>query len=169
MVQITAKKRTQVKPKKIFSECKKRYNGYDDDYATTINTNETEIQKLPILSVSDALRKHSGRVRTLAMIVGVSQPCKVITSIDRTCSECGFEKFEEFDPPLSSSNLPHKKCPICNSSPSPTSDNGNGNGGKQRRRQQKQSDLIDLFKDNNNSRSLVLMNFAAPLNKHCNH
>lgn len=127
---------------KCVEEIISKVNGHDDYVA---NTNETEIQKLPILSVSDVLRKHSGRHRTLAMIVGVSQPYKVITSIDWTCSDCGYQKFEEFDPPLSSSNLPHKKCAICNSSPSPTSDDGNGNDGKQRQRQQKQSDLIDLI------------------------
>ena len=67
------------------------------------------------------------------MIVGVSQPYKVITAVEWSCRECGFELPQKFDPSLSTIHLPKKKCPICRSSSS------------QDKEKQKQSDLIDLI------------------------
>lgn len=92
---------------------------------------------LPVLSVSDAIRLHSGKVKTLGRIVGVSPPYKVVTSITWDCPACGYETVDELDPPLPFFSPLHRKCPMCNF----TNNNNNGNG----KQKQKQSDLIDLI------------------------
>jgi replicative DNA helicase Mcm len=59
---------------------------------------------LDTLSVSDALRKHSGKVKTFAMIVGVSQPYKLISSVEYGCNNCDNQGEINMNPPTSSFN-----------------------------------------------------------------
>ena len=93
-----------------------------------------------VLSVSDAIRRHSGPVTTLGRIIGVSKPDKVIISILWSCTRCGYQKVEEMDPPVSYFNPQnHRKCPQCSFS----SGNGKGEAKKTIKQKQKQNDLYD--------------------------
>ena len=119
-----------------------KVNGYDynNNEKYEDEDNEDNDNSPPVLSVSSALRRHSGKVKTLAMIVGISQPYKVVTSIEWTCPECGYQEYEDLEPPSQFFNSPHKKCPVCRIS----SNSSNGNGEKQEQQKQKQIDLIAL-------------------------
>jgi DNA replicative helicase MCM subunit Mcm2 (Cdc46/Mcm family) len=111
-----------------------------------VNNNNNKNKKynsIPILSVSDAIRIHSGKVKTLGRIVGVSPPYKVVTTITWDCPRCGYESVEDLDPPLPFFNPSRKKCPTCSYN-NGNNNNGNSNGDG-RRKNQKQIDLIDLI------------------------
>jgi DNA replicative helicase MCM subunit Mcm2 (Cdc46/Mcm family) len=94
---------------------------------------------IPLLSVSDAIRVHSGKVKTLGRIVGVSPLYDVVTTISWDCPACGYETIDDFDPPLAFFNPPHRKCPMCRFG------NGNGNGNQQKPNQNDVNDVNDLI------------------------
>jgi DNA replicative helicase MCM subunit Mcm2 (Cdc46/Mcm family) len=124
---------------KCVQEIMLKINGYDN------GDNEDIDNSSRVLSVSNALRKHSGKVRTLAMIVGVSQPYKVVTNLEWTCQECGYQDFDELDPPPQFLTPPRKKCPKCRLGGNDDKSGDQQNQVQPQKYKQKQIDLIDLI------------------------
>jgi len=124
---------------KCVQEIMTKVNGYNNGEDEGIDNPSS------VLSVSNALRKHSGKVRTLAMIVGVSQPYKVVTTLEWTCQECGYQDFDELDPPRQFLTLPHKKCPKCGLDGNDDNSGDQQNQVQPQKYKQKQIDLIDLI------------------------
>ena len=69
-------------------------------------------EKTKIVNISECLKKHSGPVTVSGNIVGLSEPFKMISSVEREC-KCG-RKSEEFIPPLYKLDAV-STCPRCKS------------------------------------------------------
>lgn len=93
--------------------------GGDDDNNHANNDSSTDEDKsqqattTTIISVSEALRLHSGFVQVQGMISSFSELNKMISSTTLNCSNCGYINEIKHEKPESFSPTPPKKCPEC--------------------------------------------------------
>ncbi|HET9806152.1 MAG TPA: bifunctional DNA primase/polymerase, partial [Nitrososphaeraceae archaeon] len=79
-----------------------------------LNNDEKEKdEKIPLVSVSEALRTNFGMVRVVGMIISRSNIYKMKYEIVLSCINCGYSSTRLLDSPISSSTPKREDCPSC--------------------------------------------------------
>lgn len=80
------------------------------NFDVTNHNNETT-QK--VISVSDALRQHSGFVKVQGMISSLYPPNKMVAASLINCTKCGYSYNIVYEKPELAPRTVSKECPIC--------------------------------------------------------
>ncbi len=91
------------------------YNNLDKKDATPIASDLSDLsdaQEKKIVNVSECLKLHKGEVKAAGNIVGITEPFKMVSAVEREC-DCGGKKHEYNPPIYSLSEEKDSKCPNC--------------------------------------------------------
>lgn len=72
---------------------------------------------IPLLSVSQTIRKNSGDVKVKGTIIGVSKLFKMISNVSLYCEKCQITTERDFNPiPVSDTKSINQRCEVCDKS-----------------------------------------------------
>jgi replicative DNA helicase Mcm len=77
------------------------------------NTEKEKDEKIPLVSVSEALRTNFGMIRVQGMITSRSNIYKMKYEIVLSCVNCGYSSSRLLDSPISSTTPRKEDCPSC--------------------------------------------------------
>ena len=96
--------------KKINEQTKQVEHNFKKEF---LNNYETEKEKIPLVSVSEALRTNFGMIRVEGMITSKSNIYKMKYEVVLSCINCGYSSSRFLDSPIFYTTPSKEDCPLC--------------------------------------------------------